>query len=172
MKYQLVAPYHSHKVHEASNLKSGSGKCYKELKHSKHILGCNEFSVMDIDNYKIYNFSIHDRQSGGVPPKPTQSAKPSTGDVSILLPDPSPDDRDKTSGSLITKVQPSRQPTLDSIMTKLLDIERKIESIEKKSTRNIDTMIDTKVYDANLNRLQTMKMLEEKDPRDDECVIM
>jgi hypothetical protein len=170
MKYQLVAPYHSHKFHEATNLKSGSGKCYKELKHSKHILGCNEFSVMDIDNYKIYNFSIHGRQSGGAPPEPTQPKQPAVGDASILL--PAPVDGDKMSGEIITKVEPPQQLTLESIMTKLLDIERKIESIEKKSTRSLDTMIDAKVYDANLNRLQTMKMLEEKDKRDDDCVIM
>lgn len=170
MKYQLVTPFHSHKLHEATNLKSGSSKCYKELKHSKHIIGCKEFSVMDVDNYKIYNFSINGlNQSGGF----DQIQQPPVEDASILLPAPNstgdiailPSKIDQTQTTLATSV------TLETILAKLIDIEKRIETIEKRSIRPVDVALDTKVYDSNLNRLQTIKLLEDKD-KDDECVIM
>ncbi len=60
-KYQLIMPYHSSITHNATNLNKGSKKCYKELKKSGHQI--NKFSIMDLDNYKVYNFTKN--QHGG-----------------------------------------------------------------------------------------------------------
>jgi hypothetical protein len=67
-RYKLVTPYSSEKVYETSSLTKGAKKCYDELKGSPYYYGCNKFIIMDIDDFKKYDFGINTKnasQRGG-----------------------------------------------------------------------------------------------------------
>jgi len=56
MSYRLVKPYQSTKIHTATTLMHGAGKCHRELKKSSALV--DKFSIQDITNNKTYTFSI------------------------------------------------------------------------------------------------------------------
>lgn len=75
-RYKLVNPYSSEKVYETSSLTKGAKKCYEELKGSPYYYGCNKFTIMDIDDFKKYDFGINNKnvaQQGGYLTQPAHS---------------------------------------------------------------------------------------------------
>lgn len=57
-RYQLVYPYDGKKVYETSSLNKGAKRCYEELKKTSHYQAADKFTIMDIDNFKKYEFAI------------------------------------------------------------------------------------------------------------------
>lgn len=161
-KYQLILPYHSTNIHEASTLNSGSNKCYKELKNSKHYFGTKEFSVLDIDNYKIYNYSINKFNV-----KPSQSGGQTDELGGNYQVDPTQHNNDNNNDNNDKSLQIGEEQkqtnnveiTLTDVMTKLRNIEHKIDILGNRSSTATESK---KVYNDNLNRLNVLKTLENK----------
>ena len=66
-RYQLVYPYDGKKIYESSSLTKAAQKCYNELKQSVHYNVANKFTILDIDNFKKYDFALKNKniQIGG-----------------------------------------------------------------------------------------------------------
>jgi len=171
-RYQLVTPYQSGNVYDADNLKDGSTKCYSELKKSKHYVGCNEFAVMDIDNYKIYKFGINNKSMmhGGanetLPVQPPNESVPPIQEASQMILQPT-----------IQEESPIGESKMDHsiklILDKLDTIERKINGIDKKTDKPVE--FAPRIYDQTLDRMKTIKTMKKKDTMHDEidtCIIM
>jgi|694.fasta_scaffold71106_4 hypothetical protein len=67
IRYQLVYPYDGKKIYESSSLTKAAQKCYNELKQSVHYNVANKFTILDIDNFKKYDFALKKKntQFGG-----------------------------------------------------------------------------------------------------------
>ena len=153
-RYQLVLPYHSSQVHVSSSLKGGSSKCYKELKNSSYVRDAKEFSVLDLDNYKIYNYAISHKMIGGGEEVKEQEPAPAPAPV------PEPD-------------QPNCSNS--SVMNKLNVIENKLDTLlnecKTTSSRMNNMATNTRIYEENMEKLKMYKMLE-REKQEDSCSIM
>lgn len=56
-KYQLIHPVVGTRAYQTTSLKKGARKCYEELKSLNNI-NTSQFTILNIDTYKIYKFQI------------------------------------------------------------------------------------------------------------------
>ena len=179
-QYQLVYPYHSDNIYEASSLNSGSSKCYRELQMSKYKNLTDKFSVMNVVTMKIYSFEIHKNNInyGGFnetlddngEKKEEESLKKEEKDPSENL------------ASLFDNGGESVKINVGDDKSKMDSILEKISVLDKKMDKilNINARNDKDIYQKSLQRLENAKILQSKtktsdiieDNDNNECSIM
>jgi hypothetical protein len=162
-RFQIIKPFLSDKIVEAATLKKGAKQCYKEIKASRVI--SSDFAIKDIDSKEIFRYKINKIQMGGAEePKvvPTIKAEPDEEAPKLDIAPPTSTDHDVAKLAIMVA----------DLMKKVTDLEKQVERQELHGLHTQQQITATNVYDANVERLKTLRAVQDAEKCDDSCSIM
>lgn len=170
-RFQIIKPFLSDKIVEAATLKKGAKQCYKEVKASK--VDSFEFAIKDIDSKEIFRYKINRTQIGGA--EDGIAVKAPEDDVETKAPEIEPTIKvpDVTTDHDIAKIA----IMLAELVTKVTSLEKDIDVIKSQHLNMQHLAVQqqitaTNVYDANVEKLKTLRTLQDAEKADDICSIM
>jgi len=165
-RFQIIKPFLGDKIVEAATLKKGAKQCYKEVKASKIV--SSEFAIKDIDSKEIFRYKINRTQIGGAEDDAAEKAPEI--EPTIKVPD-------VTTGATTDHDIAKIAIMLAELVTKVTDLEKDIDVIKSQHSNMQhlavqQQMTATNVYDANVERLRTLRTVQDAEKGDDVCSIM
>lgn len=167
-RYQIIKPFLSDKIVEASSLEKGAKQCYRDVKLFNATKNFSaivpEFAIKDIDSNEIFRYKINIFQKGGGEEVPTVPESVPTVPESV----PTAPDVEPTIPAEQVHVADNNETTRLAIL--VAELTSKIGKIEKQLAL---LQHQTSVFQTNVDRLQTYGKLQKIDDRvDDGCAIM
>lgn len=161
-RYQIVVPYTSDKIYEASSLKKGAKKCYREFKMNvARYPNSKSFTIMDIDNLNTYQFALNKYQIGG------------DGEDNVQNEENQNDHPVENLERVEDQAEHQEKTQIDRIEHKLDRLLKILDTKEHKFD-NFEQMPQVgDVYEANMRRLNTIHTLQKDEiPNNDMCQLM
>lgn len=151
MRYQLISPNMSDKIHKTDSLNDGAKECYKELKISDSSANINNFTIMDVDSFETFKFitkdkikAIHTTQTGSGEQSYSYKENVSLKDIDLNTHFESNDDKLKRLENIVNKLN-----------TKIMLIENNLKIFIEKKQHTVPKKNDSKLSSETTKKHDT-----------------